>query len=312
MRKGQKRMIKSEENVKLKGVDISEFQGDVDFKKLKEDVDFVIIRATFGRFGVDKKFERNVKECLKHGVPFGFYYYSYAVDEKTGKEEANFFVKTTKEYLNKCSFPCFIDMEDDVYKKEHGNPTGEILTNICINAIEIITNEKVLAGIYANKTYFDKILQKDKLQNVIKWLAWWSNKAEEVINKNEFVMLQYSSKGNVAGIQGKVDLNFAFCDFVRLKEYLESIAKIQTIKLMTGLNDLNMQYLSCYKWGKFLIDKIYQRLLKEKIKRETLDMVKLKNVIKKEYGLEEKTIDFISYFIHSDFVFEALYNAISN
>lgn len=114
-------MTKNE--TRLKGIDISEFNGFIDFEKVKEEVDFVIIRATFGRFGVDKMFKRNVEQCVKFKIPFGFYYYSYAINEEQGIEEAKFFVETIKDYIKEATFPAFIDMEDsDGYKQNHRKP----------------------------------------------------------------------------------------------------------------------------------------------------------------------------------------------
>ncbi len=105
---------------KIFGIDISEFNGDIDFSKVKEKVDFVMIRATFGRFGIDKKFIKNTNECIKFNIPFGFYFYSYATDIEKVKEEVTFFLQQTKLYHQKASFPYCIDMEDsDSYKLNH-------------------------------------------------------------------------------------------------------------------------------------------------------------------------------------------------
>ena len=305
-------MKMKENNTKLKGIDISEYNGFIDFEKLKDEVDFIIIRATFGRFGVDKLFKRNVEQAIKHNIPFGLYYYSYALNIEQGKEEVSFFIETTKEYLEKASYPCFIDMEDaDSYKKDHGNPDGKVLTEICKNACSEIASQKVFTGIYANKNYFENILIQDELKGFIKWLAWWNDEADFKIDKSQYSMLQYSSKGKLKSIKGDVDVNYSYIDYKKAKDYVESVAKIQVIKLQTGLEDLTMQFLSCYKYGVFLIDKIFTRLGKEKIKRETLGAEKLKNVIRKEFNLETKTISFLSLYVYGDFLFEKLYNAIS-
>lgn len=302
----------TENKLKLKGIDISEFNGFIDFEKLKDEVDFVIIRATFGRYGVDKLFKRNVEQAIKYNIPFGLYYYSYAINEEQGKEETNFFIKTTSEYFDKVSFPCFIDMEDsDGYKKNHGNPTGEILTNICVNACKELSNYKVFVGVYANKNYFDKILDKEKLKGFSKWLAWWNDEAETLINKEDYTMLQFSNKGKLKSIKGDADVNYSFVDYKRTKEYINYIAKVQAIKLQSGLEDLTMQFLSCYKYGSDLINKIADRLEKPKMKRERLSNDELKKTIRKEFNLETKTISFLSFYIYGDFLFEKLYNAIT-
>lgn len=63
-----------------KGIDISRYQGKPDFAKLKNEVDFVILQAGFGRYAYQKdaEFERNYSECKKYGIPVGAYWFSYA------------------------------------------------------------------------------------------------------------------------------------------------------------------------------------------------------------------------------------------
>lgn len=192
-----------------------------------------------------------------------------------------------------------------------GNPSNETLVKICLNAIEEITKEQIFCGIYANLDYFTNRLKDEKIENCLKWVAWWNDEAESKINKTKYAMLQHSSKGKVSGIKGFVDMNISFTDFKKAKEYLERIAKIQAIKLVTELEDLTMQFISCYKFGNDLIDKIFSRLQGEKIKREALSNKDLQKTIKKEFKLETKTIDFLANYIYADFLFEKLYNAIS-
>lgn len=293
---------------KLKGIDISEFNGVIDFKKVKSQVDFIMIRATFGRFGVDKKFEENVKACIKYDIPFGFYYYSYAIDEKRAIDEVNFFLEKVKPYKEKATFPFVIDMEDsDFYKKENGNPTKEELTNICIKACEIIKSHKLIPMIYANKDWFENKLDLEKLSPYYKWLAWWINKAVDEIDKKQYSILQYSAKGIIEGIKEQVDLNYSFVDFKKAKEYIDTISKINYIKLVSGLEDITIQFLSCYKWGKSLIEKIYKRLLQEKTERNP--KANYSKAVQKEYNLEAKTIEFLSNYLYADDLFKKLYFA---
>lgn len=236
---------------KLKGIDISEFNGKVDFKKLKNQVDFVYIRATYGRYGVDKKFREYSKEAIENEIPIGFYYYSYATDEEKAVEEVNFFLDTIFEFKDKVTFPLCIDMEDsDGYKAKNGNPNKEMLTNIILRACEKIVEKSFIPVIYACDDWFKNRLDMEKLEPYLKWLAFWNTK-EENIDKTKFCMWQYSSKGNLAGIESKnVDLDYSFVDFIRLKEYVKNVQKINFIKSKTLFSDIVIQYMSCYKWRK--------------------------------------------------------------
>lgn len=299
------------ENV-LKGIDISEFNGEIDFTKVKKEVDFVYIRATYGRYGIDKKFKEYVEGVIKNEIPFSFYYYSYAVDKDKALEEVKFFLETIKEYKEKVSFPVAIDMEDsDGYKLKNGNPSKEILTEICKIACEEITKESLIPIIYANADWYKNRLDEAEIKNYMKWLAWWTSK-EENIDKTKYVMWQYSSKGKINGIKTNVDLNYSFIDFIRLKEYVENVSKINFIKSKTFLSDLAIQYFSCYKWGKDLIEKLYKGLTSgDKLVKKELDLEGKKKEIKKFFNFEQKTIDYITVFIYEADTVNLIYNAIT-
>ena len=233
---------------KLKGIDISEFNGDIDFKKVKNEVDFVYIRATFGRFGIDKRFKEYTSECIKNKIPFGFYYYSYAVDIETAKAEVKFFLEQIKEYKELICYPCMIDMEDsDGYKQKHGNPDKKILSDICILACEEIAKNNISPIIYASSDWFKNRLDEEKLSGFMKWIAWWETD-EKNIDSKKYSIWQYSSKGEINGIKGRVDLDYSFVNFALLKKYVENITKINLIKSKILLNDLEIQYFSSYRW----------------------------------------------------------------
>lgn len=234
--------------MKLKGIDISEFNGNIDFKKLKKEVDFVYIRATYGRFGLDKRMKEYVEGCIKYEIPFSFYYYSYATNEELASDEVKFFLQAINKYKERLIFPVMIDMEDsDSYKLNHGNPSKEVLTNICIVACEKIAEAKLTPIIYANADWFNHKLDLEKLKNYMKWIAWWETE-ETNIDKEKFQIWQYSSKGEIDGIKGKVDLDYSFVDFISLSQYIKNVSMINFIKSKTFLSDLDIQFLSCYKW----------------------------------------------------------------
>lgn len=139
-------------------------------------------------------------------------------------------------------------MEDsDSYKINHGVSGKEELTNICIKACEEILKNNLKAMIYANADWFKNKLDEQKLTKYFRWCACWNEKEEEKI-KQKYIMWQYSDKGKIAGIKGNVDLDYSFVDFPKLNKYIDNLSKIETIKFMTKLEDLDIQYLSCYKW----------------------------------------------------------------
>lgn len=298
----------------LKGIDISEFNGNIDFTKVKKQVDFIYIRATYGRFGIDKRFKEYVKGCIENEIPFGLYYYSYAVSKDLAEEEVKFFLQNIEPYKEKITFPCMIDMEDsDAYKLNNGNPSKEVLTDICVISCEEISKNNLTPIIYASADWFNNKLDEEKLSKYMKWVAWW-NADETKIDKSKYHMWQYSSKGFITGIQSKnVDLDYSFIDFISLKAYVLNISKINFIKSRTLLPDLDIQYLSCYKWGQDLINKIYFGL-KEKSKIDKEDDIsseKQSKIIQKFFDLETKTMNYLSFYIHHVRLLQLLYNAIT-
>lgn len=298
-------------NKMLKGIDISEFNGSIDFSKLKNEVDFIYIRATYGRYGIDKKFNEYAREAIKYEIPLGFYFYSYATDLEKAEEEVNFFLEQVFPYKDKIIYPLAIDMEDsDGYKAKWGNPDKEMLTNICIKACEKIAEQNFTPIIYACDDWFKNHLNFEKLGTYLKWIAFWETK-EEKIDKTRFSIWQYSSKGKVNGIKTNVDMNYSFVDFSKLKQYVENVSKINMIKSKTLINDIAIQYMTCYKWGQDLINKLYNGLMNdEKVVYKEISLDEKKKVIKKYFGLEQKTIDYLSVFIYEEDLFKLLYNAI--
>lgn len=292
----------------MKGIDISEHNGIIDFTKVKDEVDFVMIRATFGK-KEDKMFKKNAKGCIENKIPFGFYYYSYALDEKYAKEEVSFFLQAIKEYKEFITFPLAIDMEDsDKFKEKNGFPTNEVLCNICKIACDSIGNSGYYPIIYANLDYFTHKLNLNTIEKYNKWLAWWSSDSIEKVDKSKYQMLQHSKLGKVSGIGTNVDMNEAFVEFNKLILYINNLKMIQEIKLRTGLEDLSIQFLSCYKYGQDLLRKIHKRVTNyATVKRPQDDIHK---IIKDEYGLEDKTITYLECYLYSEELFLKLYRAI--
>ena len=292
----------------MKGIDISEHNGFIDFSKLKDEVDFVMIRATFGK-KEDKMLKKNAKGCIENHIPFGFYYYSYALDEKYAKEEVSYFLQAIKDYKEFVTFPLAIDMEDsDKYKEKNGFPTNEVLCNICNLACDSIGKAGYYPIIYANLDYFTHKLNLPILDKYNKWLAWWSKEALEKVDKTKYQMLQYSKLGSYKGIGGNVDQNESFVEFNKLILYLNNVKKMQEIKLHTGIEDLSIQFMSLYKFGQALLDKVHKRVTNlVKIKNPNKDIHK---VVQEEYGLENKTIVYLESYLYSEELFLKLYRAI--
>ena len=191
--------------MKKRGIDISHHQGDIDFNKLKGNIDFAMVRTSYGSFYEDRKYKRNINGLERIGVPYGLYHFSYATSIEEAKKEAVGFINIIKKYNP--TYPVVIDIESS---NRTTNVKNDTLVDITDTICSMIENAGYYVMIYANLDYFNGKLNSSKLDRYDKWLAQWSSKP--TYNKN-FGIWQYSSKGTVPGITGNVDLNVSYKDY---------------------------------------------------------------------------------------------------
>lgn len=269
-----------------------------------------MIRGSVGK-QIDKCAIRNIEECIKNDIDFGLYFYSYALNESQVKTETRAILDLVKNYKDKIKYPIAIDMEDaDGYKEKNGMPSNDMLVKICDTACTMIAQEGYFPMIYASQSWFMGRLRDDRLKGYAKWIAWWYEKAQ--FDKAIYPMWQKTSKGKVNGIDGNVDMNESFIDFPKVIDYYKRMVKYQTIMLQVGLEKKTITFFNFYKFGDFLIDKLYEGLKKEKIQRN--EPCEKWKVIQEFFGLEDKTIIYLSnYKYHKELcekLCEKLYEAI--
>lgn len=187
-----------------KGIDISHHQGDIDFNKLKGNIDFAMVRTSYGDFHVDNKYKRNIDGLEKINVPYGLYHFSYATNKEDAKREAEGFIKLIKNY--KPLYPVVIDIESSQRTKDVSKDT---LVDIANTFCKIVQESGYYVMIYANLNYFETKLNSPVLNKYDKWVAEWRN---SLTYKNAG-MWQYSSKGRLPGIGTNVDLDIAYKDY---------------------------------------------------------------------------------------------------
>lgn len=196
------------------GVDVSTFNISVDYKKVKENIKFAIIRAGFGVSYLPEKqkdtmFEKHYEGYKNEGVPVGAYYYMYANEIGEGKKEAENCLK----YIEgkKFELPIFYDVED-------GSLNGlskEKLTAIVKEFCETIRAAGYEAGVYANKSWLNNKLNVDELKNYTIWVAVYGKNdgnvpSDEYKYNGKHDIWQYTSRGYIEGINGKVDMNIMY------------------------------------------------------------------------------------------------------
>lgn len=199
----------------LKGIDISSHQGNIDWGKVKSQIDFAIIRLGYGD-NIDRQddtcFIKNVNGCINNNIPFGIYIYSYATN-LGGSASIQSEVDHTKKMLSKISkkpFCVYIDMEDDNTIK-----LGKtMLTNFALEFCKQIKNAGYRAGVYANENWFKNYLQVSTIASYgySIWCAKYSTNKPNITSNYD--IWQYSSTGHIDGINGNVDMNYMYNNII--------------------------------------------------------------------------------------------------
>ena len=193
---------------KMKGIDVSSYQGNINWNLVKNNIDFAIIRCGYGdniESQDDKQFMNNVSGCINNNIPFAIYLYSYAKNLK-GEESIQSEIEHCIRLLSKISmkpFCVYLDMEDDS-TRYLGKDT---LTSYAEYFSNQITNLGYKSGIYANEYWFNTYLDINKIKNNNSsiWCAKYSNNRPSI--SSNYDIWQYSSTGTIEGIIGNVDLN---------------------------------------------------------------------------------------------------------
>lgn len=194
------------------GIDVSRWQGDINWSKVAKAKDFAIIRCTSGRSNaLDSKYPANLRGALGQGLPIGVYRYGYATTVAAARAEAAAVLDAIDGY----DMPCGVwyDVEDASQRKLKGATLTAIIKAFC----EAVTAGGYQAGIYCNQDWYDNVLDTGALAEYPFWVArYGSNDGRMHAKPNIDGALwgwQYTSKGKVSGISGNVDLDVMYGDY---------------------------------------------------------------------------------------------------
>lgn len=193
------------------GIDVSKWQGDIDWDKVKgAGIEFAIIRAGYrgsvtGSLVEDPYFVTNMKGASASGVPVGVYFFTQAVNEVEAVEEASAVLQLVKEY--KLEYPIFIDTEGAGGNGRADGLDVETRTLVCEAFCRTIENAGYEAGVYGSRNWYNNRLYADKLDKYFIWLAEYRSIP---LYQGYYQMWQYTSKGKVNGIEGNVDLDIYY------------------------------------------------------------------------------------------------------
>lgn len=197
------------------GVDISKYQKDVDFEALKNDgIEFVMLRVggrgyKTGEIQIDEYFHENIKKASEAGLDIGVYFFSQAVTQEEAIEEAQVVLDNIKEY--EILYPIAYDMEfieNDTARVE--TLTRDERTTIAAAFLNHVNNAGYTPMLYGDTEWLVKRIDVAKFNASCIWL---SEEADIPKYPYRYEMWQYTTQGQVRGINGFVDLNISFVDY---------------------------------------------------------------------------------------------------
>ena len=196
----------------VSGIDVSEFQGDIDWQQVKDaGIEFAMIRVGYRSYGggevkYDKNFEKYLDGASAVGIKTGVYFFSQAVNADEAAEEADAVLDAIAPY--DITYPVVFDWEliteDNARTDEM---SVEMLADCCVTFCERIKAAGYTPMIYQNKSTTMRKLDLPRVKDYDFWLAEYDTKPTYYY---DFAMWQYSATGSVPGISGDVDMDIAF------------------------------------------------------------------------------------------------------
>ncbi|MGN0479225.1 MAG: glycoside hydrolase family 25 protein [Hominenteromicrobium sp.] len=194
------------------GIDVSDYQGDIDWQTVKESgIDFAMIRigyrgATRGKLNEDSKFQQNYEGAKAAGVQIGVYFFSQAVSVSEAEEEAGFVLQLLQD--KELSYPVVFDWEvADVDGSRSASATGEQITSYASAFCKKISKAGYTAGVYFNRSLGYYSYDLEEIKDFDFWLAEYRSVPAFYY---DFKIWQYSDNAQVQGIETPVDIDICF------------------------------------------------------------------------------------------------------
>lgn len=248
-------------DVGLRGVDVSVYQGKIDWRAAKEDgIRFAMVKATQGRSVsnpdlrnfTDSRFAENIVGASDGGMACGAYHYLTALDEAEAVQEAQVFLSAVTPYRARLRLGAAVDVEDSRLPRDQ-----RLLTAIVRAFCRRVEQAGIPCMVYTNPDFLQNRL--GALGEFGLWLALWRDKTNRPTTKQypNLKIWQWGSEA-IAGISGKTDANFAIAGF--LDEPEKTVDYAAEVQRRAGLSDTTMQFLSLYRWGDDLVRKLYEAM----------------------------------------------------
>lgn len=200
------------EVVSHKAIDVSKYQGSIDWQAVAGDgVEYAYIRLGIrgyrsGELVLDDTFADNMLNAQNAGIKTGVYIFTQAINVEEAIEEADFVIENLEGYDVECPVVFDVEMITDGDGRAN-HLTMEERTAICIAFCERIKEAGYTPMIYGNIKCFVNMIDLTQLESYEKWFAFYDS---YLYCPYKLSMWQYTESGHVKGIEGKVDLNISF------------------------------------------------------------------------------------------------------
>lgn len=214
------------ENISFLGIDVSSYQGDINWNKVRTfGVDYAIVRLGYRGYGtgeirIDNSYHENMKGAISAGIPVGVYFYSQAITVEEAIEEAETVIENIEKY--DISYPVVFDMEEIYDDDARTNSLSQTeRTDITIAFCDRIKEAGYTPMVYGNIRWMIIHLDLSRLEDYDKWFAQYF---KQPFFPYAFSMWQYTARGEIDGVPNEVDLNMGFIDYSQQKSDQEKIS----------------------------------------------------------------------------------------
>ena len=192
------------------GIDVSSWNGSIDWSKAKNDIDFAILRIGFSTT-LDSRFLEYAAGCEKYGIPYGVYHYSYAVTGSGAQQEAQWVVNTLKNNGYDPIMGVWFDMEDESQAYLSSSTQEAICRGFC----DTIREGGFEVGFYGFLSWFSSSFASTYLNTMPIWVAQIDGFSENGTSTHDrgTWLWQYSWEGSISGISGDVDCNISYANW---------------------------------------------------------------------------------------------------
>ena len=254
IKKSTSNIIPGNDHSYILGVDISKWNGKVDWQALKKaNIQFVIIRAGYSTYYVDPYFKSNIENAIKNNMIVGVYWFSYAHSYQGAKLEADKCYKTIKPYKDKIKLPVFFDFEYDsvnVARRKGYHINKKLASGMADTFCTTIKSKGLQTGIYTNIDYANNYFSREVLAKYHTWIAQWTSTCTY---KDQYIIWQCTDSFRVNG--KKFDLNRLYYNkYQRLISNTEKKYKTMRVSATAYSGDSITSTLTRPHWGVIAVD----------------------------------------------------------